>query len=250
MDRGRKKKKGGEEGAPAWMVTYGDMMTLLLCFFVMLVSMSSIQESKFRKAMGSLKGALGVMKFDSSIIEMESLPTPTRYQQEIERIRKEFEEFEEFAELAGLEDKVEISETDEGMLIRMANPLLYGSGSSSMKEEGKKVLSELFTILENIDAVIRVEGHTDDVPIHNEEFSSNWDLSSSRAVKVLTFLAENGIKGEDLMAVGCGQYKPLVSNDSEENRAKNRRVEIYVNYKDKLEKEKVRDMTGKGENNG
>jgi chemotaxis protein MotB len=243
MNMERKKKKGEEAGAPAWMVTYGDMMTLLLCFFVMLVSMSSIQDSKFKKAMGSLRGALGVMNFDSAIIEMESLPVPNRFQQEIERIREEFEEFEEFEELAGLEDKIEISETDKGMLIRMANPLLYGSGNSSMKEEGRKVLSELSKILINLDAVIRIEGHTDNIPIHNEEFSSNWELSSSRAVRVLTFLTENGIAGENLMAVGCGEYKPLVSNDSEENRAKNRRVEIYVNYKEKLEKKTVRETT-------
>ena len=232
------------------MVTYGDMMTLLLCFFVMLVSMSSIQESKFRRAIGSLKGALGVLKYDSSLIEMENLPVPKRYQQEIERIREEFEEFEEFTELAGLEDNVEISETEEGMLIRMANPLLYMSGSSKIKEEGQKVLSELSKILGNFNAVIKVEGHTDNIPIHNEKFSSNWELSSSRAVRVLTFLADNGIKGEDLTAVGCGQYKPLVSNDSDENRAKNRRVEIYVNYKQKLEKETVREIIGQGGNNG
>ena len=121
----KKKKKSDKVGAPAWMVTYGDMMSLLLTFFVLLVSMSSIQESKFRQALGSLLGALGVMRMDSSIIEMENERKPKDYESEVERIREEFKRFEKFVRERRLDDAIEVTETDEGMLVRMKNPILF-----------------------------------------------------------------------------------------------------------------------------
>lgn len=231
-----------EAGSPAWMTTYGDMMTLLLTFFVMLVSMSSIQESKFRKAIGSLIGALGVMRMDSAVIEYENPPLPKMYDREIKKIREQFKQFEGYLKDKNLENDVEVTETEEGMLIRMANPILFDSGEAVIREEGFNILTKLATILARMDASIKIEGHTDNVPIHTDKFPSNWELSAARAVKVLRLFSRHEIPGKDLTAVGRGEFFPLVDNDSPENRSKNRRVEIYVNYKEKLKKKAVRSM--------
>ncbi|MBN1164106.1 MAG: flagellar motor protein MotB [Candidatus Krumholzibacteriota bacterium] len=239
----RKKKKGGDEaGAPAWMVTYGDLMSLLLCFFVMLVSMSSISEAKFKKAVGSLLGAMGVMIMDSSLIEMEELPHTDRYDQEIERILDEFNEFQEFVEEMDLRETVEITETDEGTLIRIANPVLFRSGAATMTESGQRVLTQLAAVLLEFDSQVRIEGHTDNVPISTALFPSNWELSARRAINVLKHFNKYGIPGRNLTAVGRGEYSPLVENDTPANRAQNRRVEIFVDYKEKLRKQTDRGL--------
>lgn len=232
MSRKKKKDEGG--GAPAWMVTYGDMMTLLLCFFVMLVSMSSINEAKYKKAMGSLMGALGVMDYDTAIIKYEELVVPDRLQQELEKIKKEFQEFEKYAQISGLEDKVDVIETSEGMKVKLTETLLFESGSAEIKEEGRKVLSELAELLKGTGGPIRIEGHTDNIPIHNEEFSSNWELSSARAINVLYLFEDKGVKEENLMAVGRGEFRPVMPNDTPEHRRANRRVEIYSDYKEAM----------------
>ncbi len=246
----RDKKCECEEGSPRWMTTYGDMMTLLLTFFVMLVSMSSIQETKFRKAIGSLIGALGVMRMDSAIIKYENPPLPKDYQREIKKIRQQFKKFKGYLEEKNLEDDVEVTETEEGMLIRMANPVLFNSGEAEIREKGFNVLTKLSTVLARMNANIKIEGHTDNVPIHTDKFPSNWELSAARAVRVLRLFASHDIPGKSLTAVGRGEYFPLVDNSTPENRSKNRRVEIYVNYKEKLKKEVVRKMLEQEENNG
>ncbi|MBD3179645.1 MAG: OmpA family protein [Candidatus Latescibacteria bacterium] len=233
----RRDKKGKSGGAPEWMVTYGDMMTLLLCFFVMLVSMSSIQDSKYKKAVGSLLGALGVMDYDTAIIKYEELAIPDRYQQKLETLREEFEEFEKYAQISGLEDKVDVAETAEGMKIRLTETVLFESGSARLKPEGREVLSELAGLLKKTDGPIRIEGHTDNIPISTEEFSSNWELSSARAINVLYLFAESGLPEEELAAVGRGEFRPVMPNDTPEHRKANRRVEIYADYKEALKNE-------------
>lgn len=222
------------------MVTYGDLMSLLLCFFVMLVSMSSMSESKFKQAMGSLLGALGVMKFDSSIMELENPNLSGKYQEEVKRIVKEFDDFKSYVIDEGLEESIEIVETDEGMLIRMENTLLFSSGEAEMNESGLELLARVADILLEFDADIRIEGHTDNVPIHTEKFPSNWELSAERAVKVLKYLNRFGIPGKKFTAIGRGEYSPLVENDTEEHRSQNRRVEIFVDYKKELKKQDIR----------
>ncbi len=170
MGRKSKNKGGGGGGAPDWMVTYGDLMSLLLCFFVMLVSMSSIQEAKFKLALGSLMGALGVMHYETSVVDLEHLPKTERYDEEVERILDEFNEFQEQIEEEGLEGDIEVIETEQGMLIRMANPLLFESGKAELKKSGIDILTKLASVLLEFDSQIRIEGHTDNVAIHTEEF--------------------------------------------------------------------------------
>ncbi len=240
----KKKKSNGESkgGAPLWMVTYGDMMSLLLCFFVLLVSMSSIQESKFKKAMGSLMGALGVMKLDRAIIEFEELPIPAKYRFGAEDVQRELQRFKEYLEKVELEDNVEVEETDEGFVLRLDSPILFATGQADLKFEAIEVLGKVSDMIKDIDSDIVVEGHTDNIPIRTGRFPSNWELSAARAIRVIRFFKQSGIRGEELTAVGRGEYRPIVDNDTPENRAKNRRVEIYVNYKDRMKKEAYRNL--------
>ncbi|MBU8921021.1 MAG: flagellar motor protein MotB [Bacteroidales bacterium] len=248
--KGRKKCKAGEQGAPAWMVTYGDLMSLLLCFFVMLVSMSSITESKFREAMGSLLGALGVMSFDSTPLRMENLTKTERYDEEIERIREEFNEFKMYLKDEGLDEVIEVFETDEGMLIRMEDPVLFPVGRAEMNDTGREILKKLTFMLIDFESDIRIEGHTDDIPINTSKFPSNWELSAGRAISVLRLMNSSGVPGIKLTAIGRGEYHPIIENTSDENRSQNRRVEIFVDYKEMM---KIRDLRGlpiQEENNG
>jgi chemotaxis protein MotB len=238
----REKKTRDKAGAPGWMVTYGDMMSLLLCFFVLLVSMSSIHEAKFRQALGSLLGALGVMRMDSAVIEHEELPVPERYQREFEKVREQFDEFrEELVELE-LDGAVDVTETDEGMLVRMSNPILFDTGKADIKQEGYGVLRRLLDIFLGLDAEIRIEGHTDNVPINNRRYPSNWELSAARSIEVLKFFSRGGFPGDKLTAIGRGEFHPLVENDSPDHRSQNRRVDIYVDYKRELERKVARQL--------
>jgi len=247
------KKKCPEEkkgGAPGWMVTYGDMMSLLLTFFVLLVSMSSIQESKFKQALGSLLGALGVMKFDRSTIEFDRLPIPNRYKKELERLRNEIRLFKNYLKIHALESAVSVQETDGGMLIRLTGPVLFQSGSAEISSKGEDILKVVAKVLQTTSAPVRIEGHTDNIPVRHGRYSSNWELSTARAVSVLRFLNGNGIPGTRLSAAGYGEFKPIVPNDTPDNRRLNRRVEIYVDFKDAIMKKAVETIVNEEEENG
>ena len=245
-----KKKCKCEEGAPMWMVTYGDLMSLLLCFFVMLVSMSSITESKFKEAMGSLLGALGVMTFDSTPVRMENMTKTERYEEEIERIKEEFNEFKEYLKEEGLDEMIEVVETDEGMLIRMEDPVLFPVGKAKMNDMGREILKKLAFILIDFESDIRIEGHTDNIPINTVKFPSNWELSAGRAVSVLRLMNSSGVPGVKLTAIGRGEYHPIIENTSDENRSQNRRVEIFVDYKEMMKMKELRGFPIQEEDNG
>ena len=225
-----KKKNEEEEGAPGWMVTYGDMMTLLLTFFVMLLSYSAIDIIKFKEAMGSLRGALGVMKSEKGVINFPKLMIGNRQQQQMEtatiRLKKLIKQ-------ERLEHAISVEQTDKGLLIRISSPVLFDLGKANIKPDIRPVLDKLVGIVAQWEGPMRVEGHTDDLPIHTAQFPSNWELSTARAVKVLRYLIEKGrIDPKHLSAVGYGEYHPFVPNLSAENRSRNRRVEIYLEYMD------------------
>jgi chemotaxis protein MotB len=189
-----------------------------------------------------------IMRFDSSVVDFEELSIQEKYEEEVEQIREQFDLFKGFIKKRRLDKAIEIMETEEGMLIRMANPILFESGKADLRPEAYEVLERLFGILSTFDAKIRVEGHTDNVPINNERYPSNWELSAARAINVLKFFNRLGIEGERLTAVGHGKFHPLVDNDTPENRSQNRRVEIRVDYKEDLERTTIRRLLKENEN--
>jgi chemotaxis protein MotB len=230
---GKTKSKSNNEssgggGAPAWMTTYGDMMTLLLCFFVLLVSFSSIEKSGFDKAMGSLKGALGVLpKHQSVMIQFDPIiPQLTDYQKK--RIQKVISELRNVAKNQGLRDNMTMQQTKDGILIRIDSPVLFDLGNAELKKKSFPVLLKVLELAKDWPNSIRIEGHTDNLKISTGQFPSNWELSTARALSVLRFFLHQGnIEPQRLKAVGYGEYHPIMSNQTAANRAKNRRVEIY-----------------------
>lgn len=244
---GKKKKKQADEGgggAPLWIVTFSDLMSLLLTFFVLLLSFSSIQEVEFKKALGSLKGALGVLPKQDAVISHLKTPFPRsvqdkkmKYDKTAEEIREALEELEEQLEKMGgmgkdaqkITQHIEVESGKNGLVIRIDSPLLYNLGNADLKPIAFTILDKIIDLVANWPNFIRIEGHTDDLPINTKQFPDNWELSAERALNVLRYFVASGkIHPRRLAAMGYGEYQPLFPNTSRENRTRNRRVEIYV----------------------
>jgi len=224
-------------GAQPYMTTFGDMMSLLLTFFVLLVSMATFEPAKFKVASESLKDAFGVLEAFPSIPIHPFVPIPRHDGSESRRKNsindaKKIEKLLDTKNLGGVA-KVEVTET--GIAILLRDPASFATGSAELKENGQSILSDIAGIIKSTpDLKVRVEGHTDDVPIHSSRYASNWELSSARALSVVQLLSlRSGINPGNMSATGYGEFRPLVPNTSEENRAKNRRIQIFVDYLDK-----------------
>ena len=229
------RKADPPRGTPAYMTTWGDMCTLLLCFFVLLVAMSSTDAGKFQLAASSLHNALsGVLESFPSVMTTQDVLQPRLGGDEqnkhlaidaSRRVRKAIQR-------ENLEDAIKVKVTESGIAIQVANPIGFDIGDAEIKPE---LMGALRQIAETIGRVpgtqIRVEGHTDDLPIHTKSFPSNWELSAARALNIVKYLASEGnIEPSRLSAIGYGEYRPLVPNTSEANRMLNRRIEIFVDY--------------------
>ena len=215
-------------GAPSWMVTYGDMMSLLLTFFVLLVSFSTIQEAKFYEAIQSLQGALGVLKSPPTAREMKKLVVPELVRREREEILYEFRQLEQSLLDAGLDAQVDLRLTGDGIQFKIDDSFLFASGSADLRRESSPVLEKLAVFLGKFPQDVEISGHTDSVPIRTVRFPSNWELSSSRAIAVARFFQERDLDPQRIRAVGYGEYRPLATNETAAGRASNRRVEIFL----------------------
>ncbi len=225
----KEKKKLEEPSAPFWMTTYGDMVTLLMVFFILILSFSVIQLEKFKGAMSSMKGALGVMPEMSSTYKR----IDPNLQDEESRIRQEMvsriSSIEEVLRAMSLSEFVELEANPEGVLIRMGDKLLFESGKAEIMPRALPVLDQIIQTFDGTYKAIYVEGHTDNVPISSARYPSNWELSAARALNVVRYLSKKGhIHPSKLAAVGHGEHRPLLPNTTPQNRAKNRRVEILL----------------------
>jgi len=230
----KKKIEEDEElTAPFWMTTYGDMVTLMLTFFILLVSYSTIELEKFRGAMESLKGALGIFEGHESPQKSPYLNFDTNTSSRRADLNDRAKQMEAFILADSLQHVVEFEILESGVLLRLGQEVLFDVGSVELKDEAHKILAILSEILRADLKEIQVEGHTDDVPIRTTRFPSNWELSAARALSVVRYFFEvEGIPEKHLVAVGRGEHRPLVANDSRENRRKNRRVEIMIKWTD------------------
>ncbi|KMQ50615.1 Flagellar motor rotation protein MotB [Chitinispirillum alkaliphilum] len=236
-----KKKEDPPKGAPAFMTTWGDMCTLLLCFFVMLLAMSTIDPAKFHVAASSFQNAFsGVLESFPSILITRDILVPRLGGDEqnkrmaidaARRIRRSVQR-------DNLDEAIKVEVTESGIAIKIADPVGFESGRADIKPELIKTLHDIAATIGRVpETQIRVEGHTDDIPISTPRFPSNWELSAARALNVVKFLAQQGgINPANLSAVGYGEYRPLVPNTSAENRRINRRIEIYVDYIEKRDR--------------
>ena len=227
-----------KSGAPAYMMTFGDLMSLLLTFFVMLLSMATFEPVKYAMTVQSLQGAFGVLESFPTVAVMPIVRIPKfgdtdqRKKQSLEDARKLQKKMQK--ELK--EDAVKVKVTETGVAVMLADPMTFASGSDEINPKSYDALSEVARLInEKPDAKIRVEGHTDDVPIQSGRFPSNWELSAARALKIVKRLSAETpqIDPGNFSAVGFGEHRPLVPNINAENRQKNRRIEIYIDYTQK-----------------
>ncbi len=245
-------------GIPAWVMTFADLMSLLLTFFVLLLSFSTIEAEKFKQIAGSLSKAFGVQRLveadttpmGTSIIAQEFSPgtpeqtvveevrqTTTEEQPNLELLKEMAEaQAEAHAEQLSQALEQEIKqglldvETEDGLvIIRIQEKGSFSSGSADLQQQFMPIMGRIRDEVAATPGKLIVAGHTDDVPIATYRFRSNWELSSARAVSVLHFLLDDGrIDASNVELKGLADTKPLVPNDSRENRARNRRVEIII----------------------
>ncbi|MEA1973192.1 MAG: OmpA family protein [Candidatus Cloacimonadota bacterium] len=220
-------------GAPEYMATYGDMMTLLVTFFVLLISYSSMQEAKFSSAMISIRGALGVMKASAtSKVRPQVTPFFDSKTGEIDYdIKQIIEQLDEETKKSGTHENVKITYEEGKIHFRISTPMLYSSGNANLKESSFKALDLIAKVLEKSSYEIRIEGHTDNVPIHTAKFPSNWELSTERAMSIVRRFVNQNVSPERFQVIGYGEYRPISTNETPKGRELNRRVEIYVNLK-------------------
>jgi chemotaxis protein MotB len=224
------------EQTPGWMVTFSDLCSLLLCFFVLLVSMSTMKENDFMVGSGLLRGAFGVMAMDPSIFKLKNVAMPTLKNIQRAIIDKMRSNLQDFIQANGMGEDVKIIISDKGVALSLSAPLLFNSGSAELKPEAFPLLERIFDIAQGWPNIIRVEGHTDNTRIHSELYASNWDLSFARALSVVRFAVDfSKIHPSRLVPVAYGEYRPVADNDTEEGRAKNRRIEIFMEYKKESE---------------
>lgn len=260
-------------GLPPWMATFADMMTLLMCFFVLLTSISVQDVKKFKAIAGSMKDAFGVQKevlveqvpMGTSVIAQELPPALVESQsvneveqqsaEDIDKLKERvmeatLEEIKNQTELIKKELKEEIEQNlisieTSGLqiIMRIEEKGSFPSGNAILKPGFEAVMDKITGSIKQAKGNIRVAGHTDDIPITTSSYRSNWELSSSRAVTVAHYiLDEKGIAPNRIAVEGYADTKPLVPNDSAENRAKNRRVEVILVQEDptlKLEQKKT-----------
>ncbi|MAE69981.1 MAG: flagellar motor protein MotB [Gemmatimonadetes bacterium] len=228
-------KKKEEGGAPKWVVTFADMMSLLLAFFVLLLSFSSIQEAKFRELAGSMKGAFGVLESSTAVSINKAPPRSSiatiQIQQQL--VQRQIEELVGQSDSLGSAVQVDGQEGGE-LRIKLSEELLFPSGSGDIRPEASPVLKTLASLLATAAGEVDIEGHTDNRPIRTLRYPSNWELSSDRAMAVLRSLERLGISPARMSATSFGEFRPVAPNDTPENRARNRRVELRVLMDEKI----------------
>ncbi len=195
--------------SPAWLLTYADMMSLLLCFFVLLFSLSNVNLMKF-----------------SSYFKKTKVPPIFLDEEQLKRVMLEIAEY---AKNKGLDEAIRMEITERGLVINLNEKLMFHSGSADLLQEAFPILDEIFIQLKKIPNEIVVEGHTDNVPIHTAEFASNWELSTNRASNVVRYFVENkGFFPFKISASGYGEYRPVADNLVVEGRNLNRRVVLII----------------------
>jgi chemotaxis protein MotB len=224
-----------DRGAPKWVVTFGDLMSLLLCFFVLLLSFSEMDRQKYKQVAGSMEKAFGVQR-KARIMEIPKgmKMIAKDFDQELiaTRIKEEIgEQIDELfsSRLADLKNQIDIEEGDDELVIRLMGESTFDSGSDEIRYELKPLLEKVAQVLQDAHGDLVIAGHTDNVPINSIKFSSNLRLSTARATAVAEFLLSHSrIDPRRIATMGFGEYRPLESNDTAEGREKNRRVEIIL----------------------
>ncbi|KHF39653.1 flagellar motor protein MotS [Halalkalibacter okhensis] len=241
----RKRQRQQEKGAPKWMVTFSDLMTLILVFFILLFSMSVVDAQKFRAIADSFNQRQ-IFEYMPSAIEFDN-PSDER----MEEIKDPFDEEEfdvesesdasnaamdellkevnEFLEENELTELISATRDDRGVVLVLQERTLFETAEAELLPEAEPFLSKVGTLLRAIPNSVKVEGHTDSRPISTYRYPSNWELSGARASSVIRFLIEtHNLEPDRFIATGYGDTRPVVPNTTVENLQLNRRVVIVI----------------------
>lgn len=254
-------RKNNQEssGAPEWMTTYSDLVTLLLTFFILLFSMATIDKNRFTEIASSLSNSLINLNGGDSILQNSNNSIITIDFASLKNEEAKAKQKEKYIETAedmvvnaeqqiadkrideaknrirdtisekGISDKVQVVEEKDFLLIRLDSEVFFDSGSAEIRAEGKKLLSALALTLRGIENEIMVAGHTDNIPIHTAQFKSNWELSTARATNVVSyFINDEKLDPALFTATGNGEFRPAGDNNTAEGRQRNRRIEIKI----------------------
>lgn len=234
-DNPPKKEKKAEcaPGAPAWMVTYSDLVTLLLTFFVLLLSMASMDPVRFTEASSSLKDAFGMRRdpahVDFAIPVLPSQPISQFSPVQVQTTEKIYEKVKSQIDSLRLNKDIGLlKKDDDSIILRISDSVLFSKGQAKIAPKSIPILRDVADIIRPLPMDLRIEGHTDDIPVHDPQFN-NWDLSVARSVSVLRYFFHGDLLPLDRMsAVGYGQDRPIVVNKDEATRAQNRRVDFVL----------------------
>lgn len=228
-------EKKVDVGAPRWVVTFGDLMSLLLCFFVLLLSFSELDRQKYRQVAGSMEKAFGVqrrtkvmeipkgMKMIAKDFDQELIATRIR-----EDIGKELDEVIS-SQLADIKDQIEIDGSDEEITIRLMGESTFDSGKAVIRPQMKPLLKKVAQLIRGNANDIIIAGHTDNVPIRRGPYRTNLRLSTARASAVAEYIISHSkINPRRISTMGFGEYRPIDTNQTPAGRQKNRRVEIIL----------------------
>ncbi|AGT32869.1 flagellar motor protein MotB [Geobacillus genomosp. 3] len=242
----KKKHSHDEHMSESWLIPYADLLTLLLALFIVLFSSSQIDQKKFQQIAHAFStafaGGTGVLEFQSPVEPItppaqdeegrqpEREPSPVVSEQEKKELGQVKEKIDAYIRQNKLDGKLQTSLTDEGVAITILDDILFDSGSAEVRMKDRHLAREIAALLVmNPPRNVIISGHTDNVPIHNEQFASNWELSVMRAVNFMKVLLENKqLDPRYFSAKGYGEYKPIASNATAAGRMKNRRVEILI----------------------
>lgn len=239
-EQSERKKKAISPAAAGWELTFCALSLILVAFFAMLVSYSSIEDEKVANFMRGFAGdmsprsihrtissdATGLMPSPGKTIR---LPAKEMTVLESQAVIMALGKLDRAARIMALETgAVSIEKTKRGFKVVFKDDVLFASGTADIAPEIYTYLDEMIGILSETDYMVRIEGHTDSVPISTSRFPSNWELSTARAVNVIRYFQEHGrVEARRLEAVGFGEFRPVATNDTDENRARNRRVECH-----------------------
>ncbi len=245
----KRKKKHEEHVDESWLIPYADILTLLLALFIVLFAASEVDSKKFKAISDSfnteLQGGTGVLeqqaaieitedtsqtaKLDETIPIEESEEVMSAYQDHKE-LQELQEKIDEYITDKGLSPRLQTELTIKGLVLKIKEGVLYQSGSADINEESKVIAVEISNLLvTDPPRNILIDGHTDNIPAVSEEFPSNWELSSARAINFMKILLENkNLDSNKFSATAYGEFQPITSNDTEAGRAENRRVEVLI----------------------
>lgn len=244
MSGNRRRKQKESSGASGWIVTFSDLMSLLLTFFILLYSISTVDAEKFRNITEQLQialtgeGSQGILDggaedvtlpIDQDAFSDDEMPKDDIVEPLPAEIRDMYNKVNGYLVESGIDARVGVMMKKTGVTVEIKDAILFESASAQLKASGIELLEKLEGLLNDFDNDIVVEGHTDNIPLNTEMYPSNWELSAARAVSVLRYLNEvQNVAPTRLSAKGYGEYAPIEENNTPDSRRKNRRVNLLI----------------------